>query len=45
MKLITETKEVDKKNEKPEWLKHTLFELVQTLPNVQVKIQRNRSDE
>jgi hypothetical protein len=29
----------------PEWLKHTLFELVQTLPNVHLRARRKNSDE
>ncbi len=45
MKLVTKNKEVDKQNKKPEWLKHTLFELVQTLPNIKFKTKGNRSNE
>ena len=35
------------KNEmkEPKWFKHTLFELVKTLPNVQLRDRRKKSDE
>ena len=44
MKFSNKRKKTDKLEEKPDWIKRTLFELVTVLPNVKIKNQRKKTN-
>jgi hypothetical protein len=44
VKFSNKRKKTDKLEEKPDWIKRTLFELVTVLPNVKIKTQRKKTN-